>query len=152
MNKEVSSKILDDAGEKIALLYCKWCPQDCRGLTNEERRGCLAADGFVESFEELSGITDIECPECGGSGSNYNDFSKCPKCDNGVIKEPWEVSVTLKNGELPGLPEVTTNTPAQQNNINYWRRTGHKDMLDAKYKQVVEKQKEESNGKSSSNH
>ena len=81
--------------------------------------------------QALSGTTDIECPECRGhvgmfSGSyhcylcgkpfripdeqaewiahqkdcEYN----CPKCDAGVIKHKWKVSVTLENGELPKNP------------------------------------------------
>lgn len=27
-------------------VYCKWCPNDCQELTDEERKGCLAAGGF----------------------------------------------------------------------------------------------------------
>lgn len=39
--------------EEITLLYCKWCPKDCKGLTKEERIGCLAAGGFVDDFLAL---------------------------------------------------------------------------------------------------
>lgn len=34
--------------EKIVILYCKWCPNNCKGLTNEERKGCLASGGFAD--------------------------------------------------------------------------------------------------------
>lgn len=31
-------------------LYCKWCPHDCQGLTDEERHGCLASGGFADDY------------------------------------------------------------------------------------------------------
>ena len=34
--------------EGTQLLYCKWCPDDCRDLTKEERLGCLASGGFID--------------------------------------------------------------------------------------------------------
>ena len=39
--------------EKIALLYCKWCPKDCQDLTTEERVSCLAVGGFVDDIWKL---------------------------------------------------------------------------------------------------
>ena len=99
--KEVSSKILDDAREKIASFF---------RIAREEGALRKWADGKSDADEILaiSGTTDIECPKCGGDGifmercgdSSYNSKS-CDKCDNGVIKYPWNVSVVLDNGELP---------------------------------------------------
>ena len=41
--------------EKVEIqdLYCKWCPQDCKGLTRKEQLGCVASDGFAEELREL---------------------------------------------------------------------------------------------------
>jgi hypothetical protein len=39
--------------EKLKDLYCKWCPreQECdENLTLEEKRGCLACDGFADEL------------------------------------------------------------------------------------------------------
>lgn len=35
---------------EIILLYCKWCPYDCKGLTDEEKLGCVAPDGFTDEL------------------------------------------------------------------------------------------------------
>ena len=32
-------------------LFCVWCPQDCQGLTEEERKGCLASGGFIDTYK-----------------------------------------------------------------------------------------------------
>lgn len=47
--------------KELINLYCKWCPKDCKGLSEEERQGCLAAGGFVDEFRELEaeGRTNI---------------------------------------------------------------------------------------------
>ena len=34
--------------EKCKKIFCSWCPHDCQGLTDEERSGCLASDGFAD--------------------------------------------------------------------------------------------------------
>ena len=51
----------DRVKEEVALLYCKWCPKDCQGLTREERIGCLAAGGFAdEQFESIKELAVVD--------------------------------------------------------------------------------------------
>ena len=45
------SKIPDRPDKRaVALQYCKWCPNDCQGLSDEEKTCCLAAGGFADEF------------------------------------------------------------------------------------------------------
>ena len=102
LNQEATSKIIDDAREKIAKTP----------IETHKYRGkrYITLDG-IDQLLALSGTTDIECPECGGNSleemataSNWIKFSPCHKCNGtGVIKHKWKVSVTLENGELPKL-------------------------------------------------
>ncbi|KKN01398.1 hypothetical protein LCGC14_1128120 [marine sediment metagenome] len=103
-----TNKILGDAREKMCDIICGNCPT-LDACTKEEHTICTDFPKMMADVFALSGITDIKCPECGGDGIKPVDtpFSgslpsiDCPKCDNGVIKHPWKVSVTLENGELP---------------------------------------------------
>ena len=142
--KEVSSKILDDAGGDMALLFCKWCPHDCREFTREEKIGCLAAGGFVDELKALSGTTDIECPECyqgqvpDALKINKPYTRKCPECDGtGVIKHKWKVSVTLENGKLPEYNSAFADKLLDDAALLGFQKAQHY-MLNAKYRQVVE--------------
>ena len=45
------SKLKDEVKKEIQLLYCKWCPNDCEDLTEEEQLGCLASSGFVDELD-----------------------------------------------------------------------------------------------------
>jgi protein-arginine kinase activator protein McsA len=38
--------------EKIQLLYCKWCPYNCKKLTKKEKLGCLASGGFYDDLPD----------------------------------------------------------------------------------------------------
>ena len=100
---------LDDAREKIAEhLYAQtnsgYSPAFHKGFSS-----CMQLEfgGRADQILALSGTTDIECPECKGKGiprmwhGHHVETKHCPKCDNGVIKHKWKVSVTLENGELP---------------------------------------------------
>ena len=81
----------------------------------------------------LSGTTDIECPECKGSGGYFpKDRVKqptnvdCPKCKGkGFFKHEWKIAVVLENGELPPVQPYHKARSTQQ------------DMLDAGYVQGV---------------
>ena len=98
MNKEVSSKVIDDAREKIAkeLYYLDRSPEIHAWQTSMmQERYYIRADKILA----LSGTTDIECPECEGSKkvwdslSHHMDYPR-PKCNGtGIIKHPWEVKV-----------------------------------------------------------
>ncbi len=115
MDKMVSSKILDDAREKIALEYLAkeyGLPIDAIKLCIKENKiqenHITDAYKLVDQILNLSGTTDIECPDCKGEGSwvEKDDACNavgdpCDKCNGtGVIKHPWKVSVVLENGEL----------------------------------------------------
>ena len=60
--------------EGMQLLYCKWCPQDCQGLTKEEKLGCLASGGYVDDELPIlhsQGVlvrVEKECSHCKGEG------------------------------------------------------------------------------------
>ncbi len=131
MDKIVSSNILDDAREKIKLEFrpfhpsCMMCGLEGECFANDEKLGnkkgeyrrnpllCVASQKDADQILAISGTTDIECPECmkgfiiepdGVTGDpDFASKTPCPKCDNGVIKHKWKVSVTLENGELPDL-------------------------------------------------
>ncbi len=143
-----STRIIDDAREKIAKeLYWQsfGVPGSVKDIDtlwdgmhiNWQNKYLKRADQILA----LSGTTDIECPECGGSGhlqhkphkhSRY--LNDCPKCDNGVIKHKWEVSVTLENGELP---ENIYKNHDWAEALHVYHAT-QQDMRDANYRQVVE--------------
>ncbi|KKL84051.1 hypothetical protein LCGC14_1968560 [marine sediment metagenome] len=104
MDKIVSSKIIDDAREKIARKLCEQRRAIYKGF---EQHWLDKADQILA----LSGTTDIECPECHGMkgfvdtgkslGGSLPGWSDCSKCNGaGVIKYQWKVSVVLENGEL----------------------------------------------------
>ena len=64
-----------------------------------------------------------------GSWDEKGHTVSCPDCKGaGVIKHPWEMGVHLKNGELP---EVKEDYPFE-------REETQLDMLNARYRQVVE--------------
>ena len=103
----------------------------------------ILADAKAMGFKPISGTTDIECPECGGRKTVYTEEiqikpylkalpTKCPKCENGVIPYKWKVSVVLENGELPSCNNHVFGI------VNEQGMKAQKDMLSAKYKQVVE--------------
>ncbi len=146
------SGILDDAREKIAKeLYLQ--------SFNREAVDGIAAlwegmhgywqNKYLEKANQIlaiSGTTDIECPDCRGSGKAVAHGLKgsrsrtykpdaCPKCDNGVIKHEWEMGVHLKNGELPSVKWAMTGaeTPSQATKISNAYREAYKE-----YRQVVE--------------
>ena len=129
MNKEVSSKIIDDAREKIAKTP----------IETHKYRGkrYITLDG-IDQLLALSGTADIECPECGGNSleemataSNWVKFSPCHKCNGtGVIKYPWKFSVVLEKGELP-IDDLHGTCMAEINALNILIANG-------KYRQVVE--------------
>ncbi len=133
MNKE--SKILHDAREKIGLVIDKWYGSV---LSTESKYEHFSAEHEILA---LSGTTDIECPECKGSGygervyvsrSRY-EYRPCPNCDNGVIKHKWKVSVTLENGELP---ENIYKNHDWAEALHVYHAT-QQDMLNAGYVQKV---------------
>ena len=156
-----SSRIIDDAREKIAskfMVLCEDCghgknlKDDCPHLDEDV---CMWQRELANDTLALSGTTDIECPVCEGKGiprmwhGHHVETKHCPKCDNGVIKYPWKVSVVLENGELPsgaGVnitfkadPELTM--PAQRQVYDtaimaYLQ--GEQATIKAGYKQVVE--------------
>ncbi|KKN37019.1 hypothetical protein LCGC14_0767790 [marine sediment metagenome] len=136
MNKEVSSKILDDAREKIAKEYFAATDEEYR---EGDGKRCI----FVDQILNLSGTTDIECPECNGMGflvvgaGDHEATDKCPACkETGLIKYPWKVSVVLENGEIPE-PDILMYTHSNPSTYFISLQT-QKSMLDANYKQVVE--------------
>ena len=49
--------------EGMQLLYCKWCPQDCQGLTKEEKLGCLASGGYVDDELPILHSQGVVFPE-----------------------------------------------------------------------------------------
>ena len=93
MNKEVSSKILDDAREAVIDELARW---DYTSQRDERER--------ANSVLALSGSTDIECPDCEGYRSTFSEFCcesymDCPTCGNAsFIPYKWKVSVVLENG------------------------------------------------------
>ncbi len=152
------SKIIDDAREKIAeCLYNDSTHYEYEWDYVKKRQPSLLQMflGKAAHVLALSGTTDIECPDCGGSGhlqhkphkhSRY--LNDCPKCENGVIKHKWKVSVTLENGELPKSPdteyviaqyagEEATPEDVALMHLNGIEK-GKSLMLNAKYRQVVE--------------
>ena len=36
--------------ENLQLLFCECCPNDCQGLTREEKLGCVASGAFVDEY------------------------------------------------------------------------------------------------------
>ncbi len=137
-----TDKILDDAREKIALVYLakeyglsvdaiKQCIKDNKIRENHITEAHKLADQILA----LSGTTDIECPD---EATGDPDFAT-------KTRYKWKVGVHLENGKLP---EVKEDYPFE-------REETQLDMLNEGWvkevRQVVEK-KEESNGKSSSNH
>lgn len=34
-------------------LFCVWCPNDCQGLTNAEKEGCVASSGFANDLQKV---------------------------------------------------------------------------------------------------
>ncbi len=54
-----------DLREHTILLYCKWCPQDCKNPNKQENLGCLAPGGLQDDF-----LAQLQpwCQECGGAG------------------------------------------------------------------------------------
>ncbi len=140
MNTEVSSKILDDAREKM---LCELEVYTAAFVAHTESE--ISTEEFVlylEDFKEqslaLSGTTDIECPDCMGQGSTFIAHPVyCPRCNHsGVLQYPWKVSVTLENGELPVLYGFGVNGQDVEQ-INFQLKTQN-DMLNAKYRQIVE--------------
>ena len=105
------STILDDVREKIQDIL-----QEVALLMETEGKFYCGVDKtYADQILALSGTTDIECPTCEGGGYFPNDDTgepnppvggiRCPAwCDNGVIKHPWKVSVTMENGKLPEIP------------------------------------------------
>ena len=133
MDKIISSNILDDAREKIAKEYFA-------ATDTEYREGDGRRSIFVDQILNLSGTTDIECPDCKGYRSTFSQFSSdsymdCPKCDNGVIKYKWKVSVVLENGEIPE-PDILMYTHSNPSTYFISLQT-QKSMLDAGYVQKV---------------
>ena len=104
MDKQVASKIHDEAREKIKDMV------HFGGFQMENRKKSIG-----ELILALSGTTDIMCPECKGGQNwatktlaNRSIIVECSKCNStGVIKHKWKIAVVLENGELPA-PDITT--------------------------------------------
>ena len=140
LEDEAASKILDDAQEKIAELF---------RIAREEGAIRKWVDGMLDAKEalNLSGTTDIECPECKGKGDfrvrrcgKLMKAGDCLKCQgSGKFKHKWKIAVVLENGELPENPYTSISTPTDR-----WLGYGNakKDMLDEGWvkevRQVVE--------------
>ncbi len=149
-----TDKIIDDAREKIAEIL----EQPCDVCELEDNCDCKIR-GIICPYQEkkayqilaLSGTTDIECPEYHGTGLDVEP-SDCAMCNGtGVIKHKWKVSVTLENGELPRLRTIPMNAKETKeikitipewwddvSLVSYLGRIHQQDMLNAKYRQVVE--------------
>ena len=110
MDKQVASKILDEAREKIAEhLYNDSTQYEYEWSYVKEKQPSLLQMflGKANHVLALSGTTDIECPTCQGTrmwgGPGIND--ECDDCEGkGVVKHKWEIGVHLENGELPECP------------------------------------------------
>ncbi len=140
----VSSSILDDARETLAKELHELHKHQCKRMFEWDMADTSWEDLDGETRLRyrtvarhaltLSGTTDIECSECVGYKSTFTQFSSdsymdCPKCDNGVIKHKWKVSVTLENGELPDIP---------RKDIIHIIMERDRILIEAGYRQVVE--------------
>lgn len=122
-----SSRIIDDAREKIKSVLTTTVEWACKeGITDQYLN--LSVDEILSE-----GTTDIKCPECYKGmlvpPVSNPEYMGCGKCNStGKIKHSWKVRVVLENGELP---EVKEDYPFE-------RLETQRDMLNAKYRQVVE--------------
>ena len=146
IDKIVSSKILDDAREKIAEIGLEHrrivnaLSRD-EGMSLVERREniVIEKEHFADQILALSGTTDIECDdECHIGEATYPDCRTCH--GTGVIKHKWEMGVHLKNGELPkSIYEAEGVGYMNECAVSSLRgyRDAREDMLNKKYRQVV---------------
>ena len=128
------SKVIDDAREKIAEKIAWHYDKEFTWATMPEWR----KDEYryvAASIPDISGTTDIECPECKGSTYSGYNLATCPHCDNGHTEYKWKVSVTLENGELPNYPGDSSFDKLLKSDIYL---NSQDDMLSARYRQVVE--------------
>ena len=97
----------------------------------------LVGTDLADRILATSGTTDIECENCEGwekIDKGVTTVHICPRCQSeGVIKHRWKVSVTLENGELPEYHRGEEATCGES--CHFWEQ---QNMLNAKYKQVVE--------------
>ena len=98
--------------EELTLLYCKWCPKDCKGLTKAERIGCLAAGGFVDDFVKLNYSSPQEVKE---QAKQARTFAKCSNCGEPVLMEVDGLSIILK------CRCATASLEARYNPNNRWK-------------------------------
>ena len=145
-----TDKVIDDAREKIAQKLASmdnWRFDDLKEHSTSFNEGAPTKDHYIRRANEvlaISGTTDIECPECGGEAVfeniNTGGFVSgiiCSKCNGtGVIKEPWEMGVHLKNGKLPENP-YPCDTP-EHTARHFACNEGFALMSIKKYRQVVE--------------
>ena len=127
MDKIVSSKIIDDAREKIARKLCEQRRAIYKGF---EQHWLDKADQILA----LSGTTDIECPVCNG-----NPHIECS--GPGKVEYKWKVSVVLENGELPRNKYNSSENCEHEAGFfstHEMYDVSQQNMLKAKYKQVVE--------------
>ncbi len=142
-----TDKVIDDAREKIAQKLASmdnWRFDDLKEHSTSFNEGAPTKDHYIRRANEvlaISGTTDIECPECGGEAVfeniNTGGFVSgiiCSKCNGtGVIKEPWEMGVHLKNGELPDKISHAGHGVTTLELCEFIQQ----DMLDAGYVQKV---------------
>ena len=120
MNKEVSSKILDDAREKI-IDFLDECVDDYYRKLHPLKE-------IADQILAISGTTDIECPD---EATGDPDFAT-------KTQHKWKVSVTLKNGELPEPCEWAAINDKLVLGASSIYKVAQQDMLNAEYRQVVE--------------
>ena len=136
-----TDKILDDARGKIALLLAKDAGfSDSRGWNYLPQSAQQVCGEQADQILALSGTTDIECPKCEGKKQHLAKWGtqaswyRCPGCNGtGVIKEPWEMGVHLKNGELPDKISHAGHGVTTLELCEFIQQ----DMLDAGYVQKV---------------
>ena len=138
------SRIIDDARGKIAREIFGIC---CPGYEFHDEEMYL---DFADQILTISGTTDIECPNpicVKGKIDALLRKGKCYWCNGtGKKKIGWKVSVTLENGKLPVNPTKVTNHFGLPEEEVTFRNTSNdmltdlvqQDMLNAKYRQVVE--------------
>lgn len=101
MNRD---KVIEMVAE-LQDLYCKWCPLDCEGLTNEERHGCLASGGFVDDLEEAGyrKLSDDQSVEVVYVGNDHYQTTSKVKDDSYEGKSHWHCYIPSVITEKIGI-------------------------------------------------